>query len=60
MRRIASPADAAATEQAKMTVYEGPEKELVTRIAAFVQKRAAELVNMATPMLKVDLWIRSN
>ncbi|MGH9648323.1 MAG: HipA domain-containing protein [Bryobacteraceae bacterium] len=55
MRRIASNAVAAATEQANMAIYEGPEKELVARIAAFVQKQAAALVSMAAPMLKVKL-----
>jgi serine/threonine-protein kinase HipA len=55
MRRIASNAPPAATEQANMAVYQGAEKELVARIAAFVQRQAAALVDMAAPMLKVEL-----
>jgi serine/threonine-protein kinase HipA len=54
MRRMAGNVAAAASEQAKMSVYEGDEKDFVARIGAFVQGRAAELAGMVAGMLKAD------
>lgn len=36
-------------------VYTGAEKELVGRIAAFVEGQGRKLAEMAPPMLKVEL-----
>ena len=55
MRRIGMAAPAIATTQAAEPDYEGQEKDVVAGIATFVQGQARKLVDMAAPMLKVDL-----
>jgi serine/threonine-protein kinase HipA len=55
MRRMGKAALTAAPAQAADAVYEGEEKAFVGRISAFVQSQAQKLLDMATPMLTVDL-----
>jgi serine/threonine-protein kinase HipA len=55
MRRIGTAVSAAATMQAAEAVYTGAEKELVGRIATFVEGQGRKLAEMAPPMLKVEL-----
>jgi serine/threonine-protein kinase HipA len=55
MRRIGTAAPAAAATQAAEAIYRGAEKEFVGRIAQFVEGQGRKLVEMAVPMLKVQL-----
>jgi serine/threonine-protein kinase HipA len=55
MRRIGAAAPDAAKLQAIDATYAAEERYFVTRIADFVQNQASKLVEMAAPMLKVDL-----
>jgi hypothetical protein len=43
------------SEPATDAAYAGEERDFVTRIADFVQSQASKLVEMAAPMLEVDL-----
>jgi len=54
MRRIGKAAPAAARAQASEDTYVGEERALVERISAFVQNQAGKLIDMATPMTRVD------
>jgi serine/threonine-protein kinase HipA len=54
MRRIGKAALAAARAQASEDTYVGEERALVERISAFVQNQAGKLIDMATPMTRVD------
>jgi hypothetical protein len=45
----------AAKLQATHAAYAAEERDFVNRIAGFVQSQASKLVEMAAPMLKVDL-----
>jgi collagenase-like PrtC family protease len=55
MRRMGKAAPAAAAMQAADAIYVGTEREFVRRIATFVEGQARKLVEMAAPMLKVEL-----
>jgi serine/threonine-protein kinase HipA len=55
MRRIGTAAPAIATTQAAEPEYAGQERDFVARIATFVQGQARKLVDVAAPLLKVDL-----
>lgn len=55
MRRMGTAAPVAAATQAADAIYVGTEKELAKRIATFVAGQARKLVDMAAPMLKVEL-----
>lgn len=55
MRRMGAIAADAAKLQATDATYAAEERDFVNRIAGFVQNQASKLVDMATPMLKVDL-----
>jgi serine/threonine-protein kinase HipA len=55
MRRMGTAAPDAAKLQAADAAYVAEEKDFVARIAGFVQRQASKLVEMAAPMLKVDL-----
>lgn len=54
MTRMARAAPAAAAAEAKSADYEGDERGLVERIAAFVQSQAQKMLAMAKPMRDVD------
>lgn len=55
MRRIGQVAVEAAAEQARDEGYQNEEKALVSKIAAYVQSQARKLIEMARPMLRIDL-----
>jgi serine/threonine-protein kinase HipA len=55
MRRIGTAAPDIALTQAAESAYEGQEKDFVAKLAAFVRGQAGKLVEMAAPVLKVDL-----
>jgi serine/threonine-protein kinase HipA len=55
MRRIGQAAAEAATQQAADQNYQGEEKALVSKIAAYVRAQARNLSEMAQPMLRADL-----
>ena len=55
MQRIGRAAPEAAALQAADDTYHGEEKGLASRIAAFVQEQSRKLIEMATPMLSVEL-----
>jgi serine/threonine-protein kinase HipA len=54
MRRMGSAAADAAAAQVPEAVYVGEERAFVERIAATVREQAQRLVEMATPMTKVN------
>ena len=54
MRRMGKAALAAAPAQASEATYVGDERAFVARISAFVQDQASKLLEMATPMTRVD------
>lgn len=55
MHRVGQAAEKAAARQCADESYQGEEKALVSRIAAYVQGQARKLTEMARPMLGVDL-----
>lgn len=54
MRRMGKAALAGAPVQAAEAVHVEQERAFVDRIAAFVQGQAMKLLDLATPMTKVD------
>ncbi|MGH8209304.1 MAG: HipA domain-containing protein [Steroidobacteraceae bacterium] len=55
MQRLGRAAPEAAAQQSADDGYQGEEKALVSRIAAFVQEQSRKLIEMGTPMLSVSL-----
>jgi len=55
MQRIGRVAAEAAAQQRADESYQGEEKVLVSKIAAYVQGQAQKLIEMSRPMLRVDL-----
>lgn len=55
MQRIGRVAEEAAVQQRADEGYQGEEKALVSKIAAYVQGQARKLIEMAGPMRRVDL-----
>lgn len=55
MRRLGAAAPTAATLQAADSAYSEQEKEFVARICGFVHAQASRLLEMAEPVLRVDL-----
>lgn len=54
MQRIGRAAEAAAFQQAADETYQGEEKDLVARIAAYVQRQAGNLIAMGPSMLRSE------
>jgi serine/threonine-protein kinase HipA len=55
MRRIGNRAPAIASAQAAQPEYHGAERDLVGKIATFVQEQGKKLADMAAPVLRVAL-----